>query len=164
MRGLVSWLASCELVDNGAASLELDRKMNEAWESVMIYLNTYLRWKLVDTPDLIPVTRIMSEMVGGVEKVVTEAMVQKNKPPMIPHNLPLRIASCIALGNAKTYPKGSSFSPAKNPCDSFLRSLLGYPGVDVFTHVAHDRLVKNSGDDWVRESVDPLTDFITGRR
>ena len=81
-------------------------------------------------------------------------------PLLTPPGLDARMLSCMRLSMQmmKKDEEGAETFELLHPCNITLRSLMGYPTIDVMTVEAHKKLGGTTAF-----HLDPLTDFITGR-
>lgn len=173
---LTAWKADCALVgfmlnacnqsDNGKFyDPTKDKSLKEAWTQVFRYLDKFVVWKSVSKCTLDP-----PPFVGMIRSLIVLIEKSKDDLKLIPQDLTKRMECCaIILESArkrvtKKYPENSTMS-MKHPCDSYLRSIMGYPtsSVDLRLYSIHDILSKKCKG-YVESRVDPLTMYITSRR
>lgn len=139
-----------------------DELLYSAWNTLLHFLVEFSKWihKWKDIGDVV-FTNFESSSLDFTMKISTTSA---DAPP----TLVSRIQSCVTLSKAivtgssthHRYPPGSIFHP-KNPCDMFLRTLMGEPAcnMDFIVLPMHDAIVKQS-EGYLQQPLHALTKYV----
>lgn len=168
LRALVAMLARWKTPTTGgvaelsaAERAKVPKVMEDAWAACLFYINGFMCGKerrrvSAEGRACTDSSRIIWSVMEDVYQRISCDLV----PLLAPPGLDNRMLSCMRLSMQKMKRDEKSAETFKllHPCNITLRSLMGFPTIDVMTVEAHKKL-----GGMTTFHLDPLTDFITGR-